>query len=195
MGLAALLITGYRHIILLNSLQFFGSFLTEKSVVWHGREIDMNSLKRFSIKIAFVSSLNICNIFLDFIPDIFRSGIKEDKVSTVNLLLSTLKTKVWCTLETVLSRFVFLHNYYLDANFSSSVVCVIHQIPTVLGCNCSSAKPDGWKPCSLNASSDNGFIFHWVHLVMKWGSSRFVGYELGYNVQSYLQERFFEVCC
>ncbi|NXC43094.1 NPA1P protein, partial [Penelope pileata] len=30
----------------------------------------------------------------DFIPDIFRSGIKEDKVSTVNLLLSTLKTKV-----------------------------------------------------------------------------------------------------
>ncbi|XP_025959367.2 nucleolar pre-ribosomal-associated protein 1 isoform X2 [Dromaius novaehollandiae] len=30
----------------------------------------------------------------DFIPDILRSGIKEDKVSTVNLLLSTLKTKV-----------------------------------------------------------------------------------------------------
>uniref|UniRef100_A0A8C2SXU5 URB1 ribosome biogenesis homolog n=1 Tax=Coturnix japonica TaxID=93934 RepID=A0A8C2SXU5_COTJA len=30
----------------------------------------------------------------DFIPDIFRSGIKEDKVSTVNLLLSMLKTKV-----------------------------------------------------------------------------------------------------
>uniref|UniRef100_A0A669R695 URB1 ribosome biogenesis homolog n=1 Tax=Phasianus colchicus TaxID=9054 RepID=A0A669R695_PHACC len=30
----------------------------------------------------------------DFIPDIFRSGIKEDKVSTVNLLLSTLKAKV-----------------------------------------------------------------------------------------------------
>ncbi|KAM6140617.1 LOW QUALITY PROTEIN: nucleolar pre-ribosomal-associated protein 1 [Pterocles gutturalis] len=30
----------------------------------------------------------------DFIPDIFRSEIKEDKVSTVNLLLSTLRTKV-----------------------------------------------------------------------------------------------------
>ncbi|XP_065597859.1 nucleolar pre-ribosomal-associated protein 1 [Cyrtonyx montezumae] len=30
----------------------------------------------------------------DFIPAIFRSGIKEDRVSTVNLLLSTLKTKV-----------------------------------------------------------------------------------------------------
>ncbi|XP_068768385.1 nucleolar pre-ribosomal-associated protein 1 isoform X2 [Struthio camelus] len=30
----------------------------------------------------------------DFIPDILRSGIKEDKISTVNLLLSTLKTKV-----------------------------------------------------------------------------------------------------
>ncbi|OXB79759.1 UNVERIFIED_CONTAM: hypothetical protein H355_013744 [Colinus virginianus] len=30
----------------------------------------------------------------DFIPAILRSGIKEDKVSTVNLLLSTLKTKV-----------------------------------------------------------------------------------------------------
>ncbi|NXW84799.1 NPA1P protein, partial [Alopecoenas beccarii] len=30
----------------------------------------------------------------DFIPDILRSEIKEDKVSTVNLLLSTLKTKV-----------------------------------------------------------------------------------------------------
>uniref|UniRef100_A0A8C3BFY8 URB1 ribosome biogenesis homolog n=1 Tax=Cairina moschata TaxID=8855 RepID=A0A8C3BFY8_CAIMO len=30
----------------------------------------------------------------DFIPDILRSGIKEDKVSTVNLLLSTLKAKV-----------------------------------------------------------------------------------------------------
>uniref|UniRef100_A0A8C9F4W2 URB1 ribosome biogenesis homolog n=1 Tax=Pavo cristatus TaxID=9049 RepID=A0A8C9F4W2_PAVCR len=43
----------------------------------------------------------------DFIPDIFRSGIKEDKVSTVNLLLSTLKTKVWYTLETTLSRFLF----------------------------------------------------------------------------------------
>ncbi|NWR70263.1 NPA1P protein, partial [Centropus unirufus] len=30
----------------------------------------------------------------DFIPDILRSEIKEDKVSTINLLLSTLKTKV-----------------------------------------------------------------------------------------------------
>ncbi|NXL64330.1 NPA1P protein, partial [Chordeiles acutipennis] len=30
----------------------------------------------------------------DFIPDILRSEIKEDKVSTVNLLLSTLRTKV-----------------------------------------------------------------------------------------------------
>ncbi|NXD07775.1 NPA1P protein, partial [Nothocercus nigrocapillus] len=30
----------------------------------------------------------------DFIPDILRSGIKEDKISTVNLLLTTLKTKV-----------------------------------------------------------------------------------------------------
>ncbi|NXK90800.1 NPA1P protein, partial [Formicarius rufipectus] len=30
----------------------------------------------------------------DFIPDIFRSEIKEDRVSTVNLLLSTLRTKV-----------------------------------------------------------------------------------------------------
>ncbi|KAM6291490.1 nucleolar pre-ribosomal-associated protein 1 [Porphyrio hochstetteri] len=30
----------------------------------------------------------------DFIPDILRSDIKEDKVSTVNLLLSTLRTKV-----------------------------------------------------------------------------------------------------
>ncbi|XP_040440850.1 nucleolar pre-ribosomal-associated protein 1 [Falco naumanni] len=30
----------------------------------------------------------------DFIPDIFRSEIKEDKVSTINLLLSTLRTKV-----------------------------------------------------------------------------------------------------
>uniref|UniRef100_A0A672TJ60 URB1 ribosome biosis homolog n=1 Tax=Strigops habroptila TaxID=2489341 RepID=A0A672TJ60_STRHB len=39
----------------------------------------------------------------DFIPDILRSEIKEDKVSTVNLLLSTLRTKVWYTLEIVLS--------------------------------------------------------------------------------------------
>ncbi|NXN37943.1 NPA1P protein, partial [Rhinoptilus africanus] len=30
----------------------------------------------------------------DFIPDIFRSEIKEDKVSTIDLLLSTLRTKV-----------------------------------------------------------------------------------------------------
>nr|XP_006126118.2 nucleolar pre-ribosomal-associated protein 1 [Pelodiscus sinensis] len=30
----------------------------------------------------------------DFIPDILRTGLKEDKVSTVNLLLSTLGTKV-----------------------------------------------------------------------------------------------------
>ncbi|XP_019379437.1 PREDICTED: nucleolar pre-ribosomal-associated protein 1 [Gavialis gangeticus] len=30
----------------------------------------------------------------DFIPDIFRTGLKEDKVSTINLLVSTLRTKV-----------------------------------------------------------------------------------------------------
>lgn len=54
----------------------------------------MNSLKHFSMKIAFKFSLNILNVFLDFIPDILRSEIKEDKVSTVNLLLSTLRTKV-----------------------------------------------------------------------------------------------------
>uniref|UniRef100_A0A670XZ88 URB1 ribosome biosis homolog n=1 Tax=Pseudonaja textilis TaxID=8673 RepID=A0A670XZ88_PSETE len=30
----------------------------------------------------------------DFIPDIFRTGLKEDRISTINLLLSTLETKV-----------------------------------------------------------------------------------------------------
>uniref|UniRef100_A0A670XPT4 URB1 ribosome biosis homolog n=1 Tax=Pseudonaja textilis TaxID=8673 RepID=A0A670XPT4_PSETE len=29
----------------------------------------------------------------DFIPDIFRTGLKEDRISTINLLLSTLETK------------------------------------------------------------------------------------------------------
>lgn len=39
--------------------------------------------------------LILCNInFSEFIPCIFSSGIKEDKISTINILLSTLKTKV-----------------------------------------------------------------------------------------------------
>lgn len=76
----------------------------------HGRGMGMNSLKHFSVKRAFTFWLNICNVLLDFIPDILRSEIKEDRVSTVSLLLSTLRTKVRRTLETVLSHvFYFPH--------------------------------------------------------------------------------------
>lgn len=42
-----------------------------------------------------IFEFNALNLFLsEFIPCIFSSGIKEDKISTVNILLSTLKTKV-----------------------------------------------------------------------------------------------------
>ena len=40
-------------------------------------------------------NLTLCNFLLsEFIPCIFSSGIKEDRISTISILLSTLKTKV-----------------------------------------------------------------------------------------------------
>lgn len=76
--------------------------------MWHGRGMGMNSLKYFSMKRAFTFWLYIWNVLLDFIPAILCSEIKEDRVSTINLLLSTLTAKVWYTLETcVVSCFLF----------------------------------------------------------------------------------------
>ncbi|XP_010134240.1 PREDICTED: nucleolar pre-ribosomal-associated protein 1-like, partial [Buceros rhinoceros silvestris] len=52
----------------------------------------------------------------DFIPDILRSEIKEDRVSTVNLLLTTLRTKVTQSSEEVGKMMVreLVHNFLMD---------------------------------------------------------------------------------
>ena len=48
-----------------------------------------------SVLIQSIFESNALKLLLsEFIPCIFSSGMKEDRISTINILLSTLKTKV-----------------------------------------------------------------------------------------------------
>lgn len=82
-----------------------------------------------------------------------------------------------------------MHNYYLDANFISSVVRGIHQILLFWVAIAAMPSLKVKNHVALMFPVTMGLVLQRMHLMLNRGGLRLVVYELGYDIQPYFQER------